>query len=45
MKTIILIGAIVTIFPEERRDPKIRLLDYLCAIRHWLDEDNIDKHQ
>jgi len=42
MNTIILTGAIIPSFPVKRKAPYIRLVDYLCAIRHWLNVDILD---
>jgi hypothetical protein len=36
-ETIILTGAIRPSWPVQRNDPMVRLTDYLCAIRRWLD--------
>jgi len=41
--TIILTGAICPAFPVKRKNPYIRLLDYLCAIRRWLDVPALDQ--
>ena len=41
--TIILTGAICPAFPVKRKNPYIRLLDYLCAIRRWLDVSALDQ--
>jgi len=42
-KTIILTGAICPSFPVVRNDPQTRLVDYLCAIRRWLNVQTLDR--
>jgi hypothetical protein len=37
MNTIILTGAIRPSYPVQRNNPLVRLTDYLCALRRWLD--------
>jgi len=41
--TMILTGAIRPSFSVQRNDPYTRLIDYLCAIRRWLDVETLDQ--
>ena len=41
-ETLLLTGAIRPSFPVQRSDPYTRLIDYLCAIRRWLDVPTLE---
>jgi hypothetical protein len=43
MNTIILTGAIDPSWPVTRNNPLVRLTDYLCAIRRWLEVPLLDQ--
>lgn len=43
MNTILLTGAIRPSWPVQRNDPIVRLADYLCAIRRWLDVSTLEQ--
>lgn len=43
MNTILLTGAIRPSFPVQRNDPLVRLTDYLCAIRRWLNVSTLSQ--
>lgn len=43
MNTIILTGAICPSYPMQRNDPLVRLVDYLCAIRRWIDTPTLNQ--